>query len=302
MINADTVRLCVEIQDGLIPGASLPPNMERKLYRGGGTSFKPMFFLLTQDNDVYIVIRGAAEMMDFAACLDFPPVPFQGGFLHHGILESARWIIEQSRSYIDNCTGRIVCTGHSYGGALTTMITTLLYLEEHKNVIGVAFAPFPCVSTSINNKIHDRIVSFVYNNDIVPRLNQSLVTTLINVFFPQGVNAIQLETFLMPILSGIIQQGAMFGFASPSISVQQFIPKIVNQILQTRNVPSEQGYYPAGSIYYITTNVEEGIPVFTKVQQVPQLSTLNLMTIMSYIMDHNAQTYFDNILFLEELD
>ena len=301
MVDADTVRLCVEIQDGLMPGATLPPNMTTRFYRGGGSTYKPMFFLLTSGNDVYIIIRGAAEMMDFAACLDFTPVPFEDGFLHKGILESARWIIQQSRQYIDNCTGRIICTGHSYGGALTTMITTLLFLEEHKNVIGVAFAPLPSISTSIANKIHDIIVSFVYNNDIVPRLNQLLISNLVKLFFPQGVNPIQLQTFLAPILAGIVQQGAMFGV--PVQNQQDFIPKVIDQILKaSNNTQKEQVYCLAGSIYHITPNLDEGTPRFTKVQQIPQLNNLNLMSIMTFIMDHNAQTYFDDILFLEELN
>ena len=294
-IDMDMVRLCLTIQDFDPFGPPLPSPLQKQITRGGGSVGKPYFFWATGDGNVYICVRGACEPSDFAICLDFERADFCGGKAHRGILEACRWIVEQCRPYIDRCTGKIICTGHSLGGASSSMIAAILALEMNRpNVYAVSLAPFPIFSSDIQERTKPFIVSFVYNNDIVPRLNSRTIGSIVQMLsLATGgvVNPQALQSFIAPMLTGIMQQS---GYSTPQAyqDIATKIPSLVDRLAQMAMRPESVELMMPGRCFHIQTT-PEGYVTFTPYNEsIP----FNIMGMMAGLTDHMITNYIDNIM------
>lgn len=292
-VDMDMARLCITIQDFMPFGEPLPSPLEKQITRGG--SGHPYFFLATGDDNVYISIRGACEPDDFAICLDFERADFAGGKAHRGILEAARWVIDQCQKYIDNCKGKIICTGHSFGGATSSMICAILRLERNmNNVYAVSMAPFPILSPDLKAKTTKYIMSFAYNGDVVPRLNSRNIGMIVNMFCPPGPN--QQNGIMM--LQGMLQQ--MFGIAQQSVmpqgasstNISQKLPQLVQRLVQFAQRPEPVELVMPGTAYHIQATPDGNVNFVIFNENQP----LNLMLAMGGLMDHNITNYIDNIM------
>jgi hypothetical protein len=295
-IDMEMVRLCLSLQDFMPFGDPLPAPLDKKITRGGGSTLKPHFFLAEGNGNVYISIRGAAEPGDFAICLDFERENFCSGKVHRGVLSASRWIIEQCMPYISKCTGSIVCTGHSFGGALSSMIAAILGIEQgRKNVYAVSMAPFPIFSRDFAERTKPFIVSFVYNNDVVPRLNSKTIASIVNMFCPPGPNqqsgVMMVQGMIQQMFTGIMQQS---GYATQQgfAELGKKIPDLVNRLIEMGSRPEPVEFYMPGRCFHIVTTPEGDVSFTPYVDG----NGFIFATLMVGLMDHSTENYIDNIM------
>ena len=296
--DLELIRRCLCLYDFSPYGSPLPSPLEKVFTRGGGSTMKPQFFLAKGGNDLYISVRGAAEPGDFAIVLEFNREDFLDGKVHKGVLDSARWIIEQCNSYIENCTGNIICTGHSLGGATSAMIATLLRYEKGiDNVFAISFAPFPIFSESVAQMSKDFICSFVYGNDVVPHLSAKTIGTLVNMFIPPGPqqqNGINMmQGMVMRLLQGIMQQNGMSDYSSTA-QINARMPKIMQSLIQiARGEEKEEFFVPGTSYHFIRDNGEIVCRLFD------ETLAFNIMASLVGIADHSFLNYEEAIICTE---
>ncbi|KAK9272530.1 hypothetical protein L1049_002903 [Liquidambar formosana] len=107
---------------------------------------------------------------------------FDGGFVHHGLLKSAIWLLNQEsetlkRLWVEN--GRqykMVFAGHSLGSGVAALLTVIVV--NHGDLLGgiprslircYAVAPARCMSLNLAVKYADVIYSVVLQDDFLPR-------------------------------------------------------------------------------------------------------------------------------------
>ena len=298
-VSMDDIRLAMDLSELVFPGSDLP-GVYTKVKSGGsmGTGM-PMYFAAKGGNDLWIVVRGAAEPADFVLCCEFERTPFLDGcFVHQGVLRAARWIIGQCRRLIDDTLGaggRVLCTGHSLGGTTAAMIVTVLALEEKKQrVFGISAAMFPAVDEEVSRRLRPYVVGFVFRNDLVPRLtarNLSLIVDMLGG--PQALASIQ--AIVGPALNMIAMQSAISGFGPPTDMTAQ-VPQIISTLVGMRNETRE--FSLPGNVFYLNMS-PDGLGTCRRFQ--PQDMQINLAAWMLALGDHNGQHYMDAIMTLESL-
>lgn len=107
---------------------------------------------------------------------------FDGGYVHHGLLNSAIWLLDQEsetlcRLWVDNGSSyEMVFAGHSLGSGVAALMTVVAV--NHRDRLGgiprekircYAVAPARCMSLNLAVKYADVIYSIVLQDDFLPR-------------------------------------------------------------------------------------------------------------------------------------
>jgi hypothetical protein len=301
--DLELIRLCAELSELMIPGSDLPAPNVKLITRGGGATLMPFFFACENGPDLFICIRGASEPADFLLVLDFEREDFAGGKAHRGVLRAARWIIDECRRFIDACTGRIVCCGHSLGGASSGMVAAVLTLEEHRpNVIGICQAPFPILSAELSEQLDASVTSFAFRNDIVPRLTSANVGSLVRMFAPPGPNQQQgiaaISGIVAQIMQGIMMQNPWGGTAIHG-NVQEQLPVVVDRLMRTSRETEPHEFVLAGRPYLLGfgPNAEPTVRRY-----VAEDGVANLAAFIMAIADHSGDIYREILYSLDVLE
>lgn len=294
----DFIIKCAEASEGGFNVGEFPPQLERIITRGGPTSNMPLFLLAKEKNseDLYIAVRGATETCDFVRVLNFKHSPFLTGEVHGGVLEAARWIISESRKYIDACKGRIICIGHSLGGSTAAVIAAILRLEEKReNVISISEASFPIFTEDIRKLTESFETSIIYNRDVVPLLShKNIYNFLIQMVPPEAqqnpqMAAMAVGQIVQQLIIGILNSR---GVTDPGVinSIREKVPVIVSNLMQA---PADQKelYLPGKSFHVIMRdqNLYEIAP-FVEGRSLP-----NVLALMLGVQDHNLQLLINGL-------
>ncbi|GJT96091.1 valine--tRNA ligase, chloroplastic/mitochondrial 2 isoform X1 [Tanacetum coccineum] len=120
---------------------------------------------------------------------------FDGGYVHHGLLKSAVWLLEQEseelkRLWLNNGSCyKIVFVGHSLGSGVAALMTVIVV--NHRDMIGgisrdlvrcYALAPARCMSLNLAVKYADVIHSVVLQDDFLPRTATPLEDIFKSIF------------------------------------------------------------------------------------------------------------------------
>lgn len=288
----DFIIKCAEASEGGFNVGEFPPQLEKIITRGGPTENMPLFFLAKEkgSEDLYIAVRGATETCDFVRVLNFKHSPFLTGEVHGGVLEAARYVISESRKYIDACKGRIICTGHSLGGSTSAIIAAILRLEEKReNVICISEAPFPVFTEDIKKLTETFATSIIYNNDVVPLLSHKNIYTFLHQMVPPEaqqnpqIAAAAVGQIVQQLIIGILKSR---GVTDPDVinSIREKIPVIVSNLMQS---PSDQKeLYLPGKMFQVIMkgqNLYEIAP-FVEGNPLP-----NILSLMIGVQDHSLQ-------------
>ncbi|KAD0799905.1 hypothetical protein E3N88_43705 [Mikania micrantha] len=120
---------------------------------------------------------------------------FDGGYVHHGLLKSAGWLLNQEseslkRLWLENGSCyKMVFVGHSLGSGVAALMTVIVV--NHRDMIGgiprelvrcFALAPARCMSLNLAVKYADVISSVVLQDDFLPRTATPLEDIFKSIF------------------------------------------------------------------------------------------------------------------------
>lgn len=159
-------------------------------------------YLIYTDHDkkeIVLAIRGLnlAKESDYKLLLDnrLGRQMFDGGFVHHGLLKSALWLLNQEgdtlrRLWEEN--GRqysMVFAGHSLGSGVAALLAVVVV--NHRDKLGGiprnkvrchAVAPARCMSLNLAVKYADVINSVILQDDFLPRTPTPLEDIFKSIF------------------------------------------------------------------------------------------------------------------------
>ncbi|KAL8265941.1 hypothetical protein R6Q59_003285 [Mikania micrantha] len=120
---------------------------------------------------------------------------FDGGYVHHGLLKSAIWLLNQESGnlkqlWLDNGSCyKMVFVGHSLGSGVAALLTVIVV--NHRDRLGgiprelvrcFALAPARCMSLNLAVKYADVIYSVVLQDDFLPRTATPLEDIFKSIF------------------------------------------------------------------------------------------------------------------------
>jgi len=135
---------------------------------------------------IVVAVRGTLSIADALTDLDGLNEPLIitldensviHGYVHNGVLRAAQRLTETMEPVLRNAcesypSYRLVVTGHSLGAGCAVVLSILLRERNIANVLQCyAFGPPPVLSDALAEACQSFVISFVHNNDIVPRLS-----------------------------------------------------------------------------------------------------------------------------------
>ncbi|KDP25780.1 hypothetical protein JCGZ_22502 [Jatropha curcas] len=139
-----------------------------------------------EHKEIILAIRGLnlIKESDYKVLLDnrLGMQMFDGGYVHHGLLKSAIWILDQEEKTLKELwesNGReytLVFAGHSLGSGVAALMT-IIVVNHNKHFGGIprkqikcyAVAPARCMSLNLAVKYADVINSIILQDDFLPR-------------------------------------------------------------------------------------------------------------------------------------
>lgn len=159
-------------------------------------------YLIYTDHDnkeIVLAIRGLnlAKESDYQLLLDnrLGRQMFDGGYVHHGLLKSALWLLIQESDTLKRLweeNGRqysMVFAGHSLGSGVAALLA--LVVLNHRDELGgiprnkvrcYAVAPARCMSLNLAVKYADVINSVILQDDFLPRTATPLEDIFKSIF------------------------------------------------------------------------------------------------------------------------
>ncbi|KAJ0534598.1 putative triacylglycerol lipase [Helianthus annuus] len=120
---------------------------------------------------------------------------FDGGYVHHGLLNSAVWLLNADSENLRNLwlengsCYKMVFVGHSLGAGVAALLTVLVV--NHRDMLGgigremvrcYAIAPTRCMSLNLAVKYADVIYSVILQDDFLPRTPTPLEDIFESIF------------------------------------------------------------------------------------------------------------------------
>ncbi|KAF3445199.1 hypothetical protein FNV43_RR14893 [Rhamnella rubrinervis] len=169
-----------------------------------------------ENREIVLAIRGLnlIKESDYKLLLDnrIGMQMFDGGYVHHGLLKSAIWLLNQEsetlrRLWVENGSDyRMVFAGHSLGSGVAALLTVIVV--NHGDRLGgvprskircYALAPARCMSLNLAVKYADVIHSVVLQDDFLPRTATPLEDIFKSIFcLPCLLNLICLRDTFIP--------------------------------------------------------------------------------------------------------
>lgn len=154
-----------------------------------------------EHREIVLAIRGLnlVKESDYKLLLDnrLGMQMFDGGFVHHGLLKSAIWLLKQEsetlkRLWVESGSDyNMVFAGHSLGSGVAALLTVIVV--NHRDRLGgiprskvrcYAVAPARCMSLNLAVKYADVINSVILQDDFLPRTATPLEDIFKSIFWP----------------------------------------------------------------------------------------------------------------------
>lgn len=187
-----------------LPDGGYRPNPEwlikRVTYEQTLGRAPPYIIYIDHDHrEIVLAIRGLnlVKESDYKLLLDnrLGMQMFDGGFVHHGLLKSAIWLLNQEsetlkRLWLENGSDyNMVFAGHSLGSGVAALLTVVVV--NHRDRLGgiprskvrcYAVAPARCMSLNLAVKYADVINSVILQDDFLPRTATPLEDIFKSIF------------------------------------------------------------------------------------------------------------------------
>jgi hypothetical protein len=256
--------------------------------------YYPNYFLIDAKDAFYIVIRGSACDEDWVTDLDFNETTKQFGEYtincHSGFYKATKNIFEEMKPTLLKYTDRkVIITGHSLGGAITTSLAVMMLTHPETrdmDVYAIAFAPAPTLAY-IPDFIAKRMVSIVNNDDIVPTLCIPALFNLIKPAIPSfGVPRVFMKIIFKILLTAIKENGAPFSDKLYDAGMEM-VDVIVDQLDDYFDDQTcLKVKYLGGTIYH----VKKGSSISQSIVPPSRFDLLSIST--TSFSDHDNEEYF----------
>ncbi|KAL9355082.1 hypothetical protein Peur_053052 [Populus x canadensis] len=160
----------------------------------------PYIIYIDHDHkDIVLAIRGLNlyKESDYKTLLDnrLGMQMFDGGFVHHGLLKSAVWLLNEEGETLKRLweeNGKVydmVFAGHSLGSGVAALLTVIVV--NHRDKLGgiprekircYVMAPARCMSLNLAVKYADVIHSIILQDDFLPRTATPLEDIFKSIF------------------------------------------------------------------------------------------------------------------------
>lgn len=174
--------------------------IKRVTYEQTQGNAPPYIIYLDHDHsEIVLAIRGLnlIKESDYKLLLDnrIGMQMFDGGYVHHGLLQSAIWLLNQESETLKRVWGengknyKMVFAGHSLGSGVAALLTVIVV--NHRDRLGgiprslvrcYAVAPARCMSLNLAVKYADVIHSVVLQDDFLPRTPTPLEDIFKSIF------------------------------------------------------------------------------------------------------------------------
>lgn len=174
--------------------------IKRVTYEQTQGNAPPYIIYLDHDHsEIVLAIRGLnlIKESDYKLLLDnrIGMQMFDGGYVHHGLLQSAIWLLNQESETLKRVWGengknyKMVFAGHSLGSGVAALLTVIVV--NHRGRLGgiprslvrcYAVAPARCMSLNLAVKYADVIHSVVLQDDFLPRTPTPLEDIFKSIF------------------------------------------------------------------------------------------------------------------------
>lgn len=158
-----------------------------------------LIYISHSHQEIILAVRGLnlAKESDYKLLMDnkLGMQMFDGGYVHHGLLESAIWLLKEEsetlkRLWVENGKKyKMVFAGHSLGSGVVSLLAVMVV--NHREKLGgipremircYALAPARCMSLNLAVKYADIIHSVVLQDDFLPRTATPLEDIFGSVF------------------------------------------------------------------------------------------------------------------------
>lgn len=161
--------------------------LKRATYKEVGNACPPYLVYVDEAHkEIILAVRGLnlVRNADYKVLMDnkLGMQMFDGGYVHHGLLKAAKFILERETETLRNLLRRygpeykLILTGHSLGSGIAALMTVLVVnnRKEFDNIPRsrvkcYALAPARCMSLNLAVKYADVINSVVLQDDFLPR-------------------------------------------------------------------------------------------------------------------------------------
>mmetsp|Transcript_30794 Transcript_30794/g.87094 ORF Transcript_30794/g.87094 Transcript_30794/m.87094 type:complete len:425 (-) Transcript_30794:245-1519(-) len=173
--------------------------------------YKPAYCVLwcSTTKSMVVGVRGLDSLQDIVTALNAKPGAFLDGYCHSGALEASQWVLQQIRKHIDKYSPQeLQLLGHSLGGAIAACLAVQLQDEWHtgpragfspssmaisesqqvKRASAVTFGTPPCFGygQKLREISNACVITWVNGQDVVPRLSEANVASLLDRIRSQG--------------------------------------------------------------------------------------------------------------------
>ncbi|RIA94920.1 hypothetical protein C1645_758918 [Glomus cerebriforme] len=219
-----------------------------------------------ETNSIIISIRGTMNVTDVITDALAHYEPWNGGFVHRGVLRSAQYLVNHSLNDIREAikkfkSNAIQIIGHSLGASVSAIVTLLLR-EKCKDLIkqGIDihawnFATAPCCSLDLAHKVETEecVDNFVNENDVIPRLSYG--------------NLMDFKELVKFAASEL--KNEKYKKLSSKDKLAKILTSIDDYRTALKSISSAQKLYIPGTIYYLykgfhRSHIKSSIAFYTK--------------------------------------
>ncbi|ETO82519.1 hypothetical protein F444_03296 [Phytophthora nicotianae P1976] len=174
------VRVCDAVYASSIASfckeASVPRDRVLRAHPGGVVSPRCIILADHEHQELVLVVRGTASLLDFCTDLCLQNEPFLDGQGHRGMVHATTWLVRHLRGDLQKLSERypdykLVATGHSLGAAVAAM-SAMQLKEDFPDIQCYAFGTPACLTRELATGSYDLVTTVVNGYDCVPRLHQ----------------------------------------------------------------------------------------------------------------------------------
>ena len=290
------LKRCMSFANAAYSGKSAFTGGSMEFYSTKNEKYKPVFYGYEYGGDLYISIRGSSTDADFITDFDYAETTAKFGSytinVHNGFYQAAKYVFEQAKTYIQEASGNVYITGHSYGASVATVLGLMALTDSltSKKPIGIiAIAPAPSLS-ALPSKYSPFFVNIINDGDIVPSMSIPNAYNVVAPLVPKGTfSKILVKAALQTLLKVVSKKTEFSELFIDELS--DSLDEIVDSLCDYKNDPSTVSVKTLlGATYQITESGSSSLASY----KITPTSIDSLVIGIDCINNHMGDKYIEN--------